>query len=204
MFFSSGSSSLSLGQKISLQGEIMRAAGLRAKTRAKAIANARSHYEIFIEESVNKILSNFDKFKMSLEESVEDYLSEIQNKFFRTAGRNRANKFQKSITEAKCNTDLILALKESIKEGNEDYDSLKTFLYAGIDSKFCDNNATKFCNPLRVSYTEFLNDILTHAEKQLVPECISNVSHLPAVLLGLINEYHGDQEKQFKKAGIYR
>ena len=98
----------------------------------------------FIEIAATTILSDFDKLKSALKTAVTAYLKEIEYKFFRNDGRERAQALNKRLSETNHILELIPALEEVIKNGNEDYDSLKTFLFKNINLNFCDNKLYRF------------------------------------------------------------
>jgi hypothetical protein len=121
-------------------------------------------YETLIKKSVQNMLSNFDDLKDRLKGSVEAYLFGIEHSFLRNKGKCRANELLKNLSKAKHYTELISPLKEAIKEGNENSDSLKTVLYTWITAMFCDSQLfVRF----DVKPTRFLNDILAETEKQV-------------------------------------
>lgn len=148
----------------------------------RAMVNQYKSYHKIIDPLIKiaatTILSEFDKLKNTLEIAVTAYLKEIEYKFFRNDGQERAQALNKKITESNNISELIPALEEVIKKGNEDDDSLKTFLFKSINLNFCDNKIYPF---YAVRYTDLLKMIIKEIKKQFEPIRLENTSGLSEV-----------------------
>lgn len=135
-------------------------------------------YNDFINGVVKKMISEFDNLKSVLEKAVTAYLNEIEHKFFRKDGYKRALTLNKNIIEANNILELVLALEEAIKTGNEDDDSLKTFLFKSINLNFCNKNHFKFYPPSfrTFSSTSFLKKLIREVKDELKPICLQTLS----------------------------
>lgn len=148
----------------------------RANQRFEEREKEKVKYDFLINKAVNKMLSNFPDFKLAIGKFVNNYLNEIEYKFFRSAGKERARDLLTKIHKATCFSDIFSEVKEKIKEGNEEVDSLKSFLFRGIDRKYCENKADRF-DYFPLSRKAFLNDIIQEAEKLIAHEEVFNLNN---------------------------
>lgn len=68
---------------------------------------------------------------------------QVEGKLFRNAGRARANELKIKITEANNTAQLIPSLTKVINEVSTNDDSLKSFIFKGINLNFCEKNLIK-------------------------------------------------------------
>ncbi|MCX7121073.1 MAG: hypothetical protein NTZ67_04785 [Gammaproteobacteria bacterium] len=126
-------------------------------------------YQNLIKSAACAMISDTETLKNTLKNAIETYLKTIENKFFRNDGRKRANKLKKEINEASTSSEIITALKSILNVGNEDKDSLKTFLLSNINLTFCQNKIPSF-----YTCTGILKNITTEANIQLGCTTIQN------------------------------
>jgi len=133
---------------------------------------------------------NPELLKNKLEEAVTAYLKEIENKWFRNNGRKRAEELKTKITQANTTVQLISALTEVINAGNEDKDSLKTFIFSCIKLNYCDNKLDNFASQFNKIIAE-ITEIQMLQEKRLLCWAAfysenSNFHRLPRDLVRII------------------
>ncbi len=106
-----------------------------------AIQQDNLRYQNLIEKSANCMIADPAKLKNILITAVSEYLDAIKDKYFRNEGRKRANELLKKLDGADNPKELIDALASVIdsNKGNENKDSLKTFLFKNINQSFCEN-----------------------------------------------------------------
>lgn len=129
-------------------------------------------YQNLINTVVHDMIFDTEKLKNTLKNAIETYLKAIENKFFRNDGRKRANQLKKEINEASTSSEMITALKSILNVGNEDKDSLKTFLLSNINSTYCQNKMRSFYS------TWSLENITEEATNQLSSMAIKNPMQL--------------------------
>lgn len=149
----------------------------------------RPKYDVFEEKLISKFLSNLDNAKSALLIAVKDYLKKINGEWFRGTGRQRGTVFLNKLNEAKNFVELIAALKIAIKDGNENYDSLKTYIYNMINSKFADNQLSSFYDSIFHTYKFFLNGLIERLDKEVITEYISNATGLSKNLSQITRNY---------------
>lgn len=121
-------------QEIALSKVMVR----RAQEESQQNAEREIVYKNTIKKSAIDIFSNPELFKSKLKDAIEDYLKSIEWEFWRYDGRKRAEKLKTEILRSKTTRQFIPALKEAISIGNEDVDSLKTFIFNCINLNFCE------------------------------------------------------------------
>lgn len=109
-----------------------------------------------------KISSEMSEFKTILQSATSQYQKEIQNKYFRNTGRARAEKFQQELKDAKQDSDVLKAYETAISAGNQNEDSLKTFIFLEMTKKYWPHDVHNLKSTLSTYYsgiTYFLEKI---------------------------------------------
>lgn len=83
-------------------------------------------------ENEEKIINDFDNFKKIIQKAATDYKNAIQDKWLRKNGRERATKLEK----AQSTGEIISAFEKVFTEGNDNEDSLRTYVSKAINEKY--------------------------------------------------------------------
>lgn len=151
----------------------------------------------FVEAVAKQIVTDFTDFKEVILQAITQYQAKIKNEFFRSAGRARAKKLESVLRESKDFLDVIIAIKETIKYGNENADSFKTILYCNLVNKYCDNKRNELGKCLYElhaegnRYSSFLASILNHKMVYdfICRQTIAEQTTLPHKLVDLTISY---------------
>lgn len=119
-----------------------------------------------IKEAASSMVYHPERVKTILEEAATAYLKKIEELWFRRDGRKRAEEFITKLSETKTTSQLIHTLNEVIQVGNEDSDSLKTFIFNHINLHFCDKKLenTNFAFQIQKILTE-MTELESRREK---------------------------------------
>lgn len=115
-------------------------------------------------ETSNAIIANPEKFKDTLVLAANHYKAAIQDEWFRNDGRKRADRLIQEVKDSKSHLETVSVVSRTIQKGNENPDSLKTFLYLYIVENFCKHKKDEVRRIYGSCYSFLSNICLEHSK----------------------------------------